>query len=123
MPYESIIKVHGVVTSRPPNSEQKTMATGKVEVVLQEIEVLNEAKHQLAFTIREHNKAKEPLRMEHRYLDLRFSEMQHNLRLRSKFIMAMREFLVNQADFVDVETPTLFRATPGVSNFNNIEFY
>lgn len=89
------------------------MPTGKIEVVIQDVEVLNEAKQHLPFNIREHNKAKEPLRMEHRYLDLRFSEMQQNLRLRSKMTMAMRDFLINHAEFVEVETPTLFRATPG----------
>ncbi|CAG2064271.1 unnamed protein product, partial [Timema podura] len=57
--------------------------------------------------------AKEYLRMKYRYLDLRFPEMQRNLRLRSKVIMKMREYLCNYCDFVDVETPTLFRRTPG----------
>ena len=56
----------------------------------------------------------ETLRMEFRYLDIRNSYLQHNLRLRSRFIMKMREFLCNQNGFIDVETPLLFRKTPGV---------
>lgn len=51
--------------------------------------------------------------MKYRYLYLRYSHMQKTLRLRSQVIHAMREFLI-QRHFVDVETPTLFRKTPGV---------
>ena len=56
----------------------------------------------------------EQLRMRYRYLYLRFPHMQKMLRLRSQLIHSMREFLI-QKHFVDVETPTLFRKTPGVS--------
>ncbi|GCB71960.1 hypothetical protein scyTo_0006124, partial [Scyliorhinus torazame] len=55
----------------------------------------------------------EALRMQHRYLDLRSSQMQYNLRLRSQMVMRMREYLCNLHGFVDVETPTLFKKTPG----------
>ena len=58
----------------------------------------------------------ETLRMEFRYLDIRNTCLQHNLRLRSRLIMKMREFLCNKNGFVDVETPLLFRKTPGVCN-------
>ncbi|KAG4077407.1 hypothetical protein HA402_009808 [Bradysia odoriphaga] len=51
--------------------------------------------------------------MEFRYIDLRFEDMQRNLRLRSAVLTKMREYLCNQAGFVEVETPTLFRKTPG----------
>ncbi len=57
----------------------------------------------------------ESLRMEYRYLDIRNTALQSNLRLRSKTLMKMREYLCNHHGFVDVETPTLFRRTPGVS--------
>lgn len=43
--------------------------------------------------------------------------MQYNLRLRSKLLMKMREFLINHREFVEVETPTLFKKTPGVIIF------
>ena len=52
--------------------------------------------------------------MQYRYLDFRHSVMQKNLRLRSEVTMKMREFLIRQHGFVDVETPTLFKRTPGV---------
>lgn len=57
---------------------------------------------------------KEALRMEYRYLGLRHETMQRNLRFRSDLVMKMREFLVSHG-FVDIETPTLFRRTPGVN--------
>lgn len=47
--------------------------------------------------------------------------MQYNLRLRSKLLMKMREFLINSREFVEVETPTLFKKTPGVINNQSIE--
>lgn len=89
--------------------------TGEIEVLIENLTVLNSAAEQLPFNIREFQKANEAKRMKHRYLGMRFAEMQRNLRLRSAVLMKMREFLVNDCHFVDVETPTLFKATPGVS--------
>lgn len=91
----------------------KKQATGEIEVSVEKFKVLNKATDKLPFNVREFQKAKEPLRMQYRYLDLRFPQMQRNLRVRSEVLMKMREFLVNN-HFVDVETPTLFKATPGV---------
>lgn len=91
----------------------KKQATGDVEVLISKLDVVNKA-DSVPFNIREFQKAKEPLRMQYRYMDLRFPQMQRNMRVRSKLLMKMREFLINN-HFVDVETPTLFKATPGVS--------
>lgn len=52
--------------------------------------------------------------MEYRYLYLRHESIQKSLRLRSELVMKMREYLVRHHNFVDIETPTLFRRTPGV---------
>lgn len=93
----------------------KKQPTGDIEVLIEKLEVLNKASDILPFNIREFQKAKESLRMQYRYLDLRFAEMQMNMRVRSRMLMDMRDFLVNKRNFVDVETPTLFKATPGVS--------
>ena len=60
---------------------------------------------------------KENLRLEYRYLNFRHEMLQRNLRLRSDVVMKVREFLVKQHGFVDIETPTLFRRTPGVSYY------
>lgn len=123
LPYESIIKVEGTVVARPQNMVNKKQATGEVEVLLSKLYILNKACDNLPFNIREFQKAKEALRMQYRYLDLRFVEMQRNMRVRSRMLMDMRDFLINKCGFIDVETPTLFKATPGVIfkyvNFNS----
>lgn len=116
-PLESIIEIKGTVLARPTDMVNKKQLTGEIEVLVDKLRVVNKAKGVLPFNIREFQRAKESLRMKYRYLDLRFSEMQRNLRLRSSILMKMREFLINN-HFVDVETPTLFKATPGVRNQN-----
>lgn len=88
--------------------------TGEVEVLVKKFTILNSASGQLPFNIREFQKPNEAKRLKYRYLDMRFAETQRNLRLRSSVLMKMREYLINYCDFVDVETPTLFKATPGV---------
>lgn len=114
MSFESIIKIEGTVLSRPEQMRNKKQATGDIEVFVEKLSVLNKAADKLPFNIREFNIPKENLRMQYRYLDLRFPFMQHSLRARSQMLMKMREFLVNSCGFVDVETPTLFKKTPGV---------
>lgn len=121
IPLESIIEIKGTVLARPTDMVNKTQSTGKIEVLVDKFRVINRAKEVLPFNIREFQKAKESLRMKYRYLDLRFADMQRNLRVRSSILMKMREFLINN-HFVDVETPTLFKATPGVIN-KNFKFY
>ncbi|KAJ8920920.1 hypothetical protein NQ315_015713 [Exocentrus adspersus] len=110
--YESVIQIRGTVLSRPKDMVNKKQATGQIEVLVNDFKVVNKAKNTLPFNVREFQKAKEPLRMQYRYLDLRFPQMQRNLRERSALLMKMRNFLVKN-HFVDVETPTLFKATPG----------
>lgn len=113
VPFESILKVTGLVLARPIGMRNETMATGSIEVNMKSMTVLNESKKNLPIELRTHNRSKENLRMEYRYLDLRFADMQKNLRTRSKVLMKMREYLINHCGFVEVETPTLFRRTPG----------
>uniref|UniRef100_A0A8C6VFK5 Aspartyl-tRNA synthetase 2, mitochondrial n=1 Tax=Naja naja TaxID=35670 RepID=A0A8C6VFK5_NAJNA len=88
------------------------MQTGDIEVKAETAEVLNYCK-KLPFEIKDFTKKTEALRMQYRYLDIRSIQMQYNLRLRSQVVMRMREYLCNCYDFVDVETPTLFKKTPG----------
>ncbi|XP_038063597.1 aspartate--tRNA ligase, mitochondrial-like [Patiria miniata] len=110
---ESVVMITGKVQLRPEGLTNPKMATGDIEVAASEIKVLNPSKEKLPIHINDFQQAKESLRMQYRYLDLRSNRMQHNLRLRSEIIMKMREFLCNQHGFVDVETPSLFRRTPG----------
>ncbi|XP_071802616.1 aspartate--tRNA ligase, mitochondrial-like [Asterias amurensis] len=110
---ESVIMVTGKVQQRPDGLANMKMSTGEIEVVASEVKVLNASKEKLPIQIHDFQQVKESVRMQFRYLDLRSTRMQHNLRVRSSMIMRMREFLCNQHDFVDVETPSLFRKTPG----------
>lgn len=113
--FETILKIEGKVLLRPPKMINKKMKTGAIEVLADKLEILNPSKSNLPFIVRSQNRPDDSLRMEYRYIDLRFADMQKNLRMRSNVLMKMREFLINRIGFVEVETPTLFRRTPGVS--------
>lgn len=112
--FESVLSVVGKVIPRPEGQQNKRMKTGDVEVYVESLEVLNVASQNLPVFIRDYNKAKESQQMKYRYLSMRYPELQRNLRMRSSLIMKMREFLINECSFVDIETPTLFKSTPGV---------
>ncbi|CAL8347926.1 unnamed protein product [Merluccius merluccius] len=109
---ESVVMVTGTVRRRPEGQENPDMSTGEIEVLAEKLEVLNLCR-KLPFEIKDFVKKSEALRLQYRYLDLRSSSMQRNLRLRSRLSMRMREYLCLQHGFVDVETPTLFKRTPG----------
>uniref|UniRef100_A0A4W4FD25 Aminoacyl-transfer RNA synthetases class-II family profile domain-containing protein n=1 Tax=Electrophorus electricus TaxID=8005 RepID=A0A4W4FD25_ELEEL len=105
---ESVLMVKGRVKRRPEGQENKNMPTGEIEVCAESVEVLNTCRT-LPFEIKDFVKKSEAMRMQYRYLDLRSPQMQANLRLRSRLVMKMREYLCYQHGFVDVETPTLFK--------------
>ncbi|XP_063262692.1 aspartate--tRNA ligase, mitochondrial isoform X2 [Prinia subflava] len=111
-PLESVLRVTGTVSPRPLGQENPKMPTGDIEVKAETAEILNSCK-KLPFEIKDFIKKSEALRMQYRYLDLRSSRLQASLRLRSRVVMRMREYLCNLHGFVDVETPTLFKRTPG----------
>lgn len=113
VPVESVIEVTGTVELRPDGKMNPEMKTGGIEVIAEELSVLGKCSATLPFHIHDFHKVKESLRLQYRYLDLRHSELQRNLRFRSELIFRMREFLCKHHGFVDVETPTLFRKTPG----------
>ena len=109
---ESIVNVEGIVRARPEKDRNPKMKTGDIEVVCSNMTVLNDCKRR-PFTVSKFITTKEETRMRYRYIDLRNTAMQRNLRLRSSFILKLRRFLCERRGFVDVETPTLFRRTPG----------
>lgn len=113
IPLESVVQISGKVAKRPEGQENGTISTGKIEVVCEQLKLLNAAKREIPFQVRDFQKKKEQLRLQYRYLDLRSPEMQRNLRLRSDFQMRVREFLAHSRGFVEVDTPTLFKRTPG----------
>ncbi|PIO38256.1 hypothetical protein AB205_0133990, partial [Aquarana catesbeiana] len=111
-PLESVLLVKGIVIARPSGQENPNMPTGAIEIQAKQVQILNPCKP-LPFEIKDFVKKSETLRMQYRYLDIRSAQLQYNLRIRSKMVMKMREYLCNQHGFVDVETPTLFKRTPG----------
>jgi len=111
LPNESVIVVKGRVNRRPEGQVNSKMKTGEWEVVLSDLVDYNPSGNN-PIQQSKHTEAKEPLRLKYRYLDLRRKELQRNLILRSQITMQIREFLVNKG-FLDIETPTLFRRTPG----------
>ncbi len=105
---EYVLAVRGLVRQRPEGTINPHMKTGKVEVLVAELTVLNRS----ATPPFHHDEdANEELRLKYRYLDLRREDMLGNLRLRHRVTMAMRRFL-DAEGFIDVETPMLTRATP-----------
>lgn len=107
---ESVISIRGQVRLRPDGTQNYDLATGKIEVVVDELEVLNQSIVP-PFSRDEAAKVNEETRYAYRYLDLRSDRMQHNLRFRSKLNHVLRAFL-DQQNFVEVETPILTKATP-----------
>lgn len=112
---EYCLKVTGEVVARKAGNENPNLATGDIEVVATDVEVLSAAAP-LPFPIDDAASSKsgevgEEARLKHRYLDLRRSGPNSALRLRSKVNKAARDVL-DHHDFVEIETPTLTRSTP-----------
>ena len=106
---EYVLRVEGRVRFRPEGTENPALATGRVEVLAQAIEVLNEARTP-PFHL-DDEAVNEEVRLRYRYVDLRRPRMYENLRLRSEATRAIRSYLDGHG-FLDVETPMLTRATP-----------
>ncbi len=107
---EYVIKVTGRVRARTDATVNTNMATGEIEVLGKELEILSAAATP-PFQMDEHTSVGEDVRLKYRYIDLRRPEMQQKLILRSKISTAVRSFLDEQG-FLDIETPILTRATP-----------
>ncbi len=108
---EDVIEVVGVVKKRPEAMVNANIPTGKVEVEVKTLTILNKAR-ELPFPIDTDGfKINEEIRMKYRYLDIRRPRMTRNLRLRSQAAMFIRNFLTER-DFVEIETPILTKTTP-----------
>jgi aspartyl-tRNA synthetase len=105
---EFVIKVKGEVIERSNKNTQ--IPTGDIEIQVGEFELLNAALTP-PFTIEDETDGGEEIRLKYRYLDLRRNPIQDKLILRSKLNKAIRDYL-NDADFIDVETPVLIKSTP-----------
>lgn len=119
LPLESVVCAKGIVSRRPDHSINPKMSTGEIEVILSDLKVIGPCKSNLPFQLRDYQKANEQLRLKYRYLDLRNYHLQNNLRIRAAFLSRVREFL-DSYGFIEIETPTLFKKTPGVSILQTI---
>lgn len=107
---EYVLAIRGIVRERSPETVNPKMQTGKIEVVVSEMRVLNKAKTP-PFYVEDGIDVDETVRLKHRYIDLRRPEMQRNLIMRHKIVHEMRQFL-DAHDFLEVETPILTKSTP-----------
>jgi len=105
---EFVVQVRGLVRERPSGTANANLPSGKVEMLARELVTLNRAEP-LPFQLDEH--VSEEVRLKYRYIDLRREDMSRRLRLRHKITRAMRAYL-DDAGFVDIETPVLTKATP-----------
>ena len=107
---EYVIEVKGKVVARGEKAINPNMRTGKVEVEVSDIEILNKAKT-TPFDIADDINASDDLRLQYRYLDLRRPEMQKALMIRNRITQTVHSYL-DENHFLDIETPYLTRSTP-----------
>lgn len=109
---ESVLMATGVVTARPVEAQNANMTTGAIEVQVTEISILSRSDiDTIPFLPFGSVEASEDLRLKYRYLDLRTKKLQETLLLRSKTMNKIRGLLTDE-DFVEVETPILYKSTP-----------
>ncbi len=106
--HEFVVRVQGLVRERPEGTVNANLASGRVEIVASELELLNRS-DPLPFQLDE--TVNEEVRLRYRYIDLRREVMSQRLRQRHRITRSMRGFLDAQG-FVDIETPMLTKATP-----------
>jgi aspartyl-tRNA synthetase len=107
---EYVIQISGTVRLRTEGTINQNLQTGKIEVLINSVEVLN-ASVPIPFQIEEEINADENVRLKYRYLDLRRPNISNNFILKSKTMMITRNFF-DQKGFVDIETPYLTKSSP-----------
>ncbi|HEY0683871.1 MAG TPA: aspartate--tRNA ligase [Steroidobacter sp.] len=105
---EFCIRITGVVRARPGGTANANLASGQVELLCRELEILSRSETP---PFHHDEPVNEELRLKYRYLDLRRDVMQKRIRLRHQVTRAMRDYLDNNG-FIDIETPMLTKATP-----------
>lgn len=105
---EFVIQVKGTVIER--EAKNKNMATGDIEILVTELNILNAALTP-PFTIEDETDGGEDIRMKYRYLDIRRNPVKNSLLFRHKVAMEVRKYL-SDLDFCEVETPYLIKSTP-----------
>jgi aspartyl-tRNA synthetase len=107
---EWVLAIRGRVEARPGDMANPKLATGEIEILVDELRILNSSETP-PFPLDEEVEVSDNLRLQYRYLDLRRPEMAANLVMRHKAVQVVRNYL-NDHDFLDIETPMLTRSTP-----------
>lgn len=111
IPIESSVCVEGTVRKRDPETINEKLATGLVEIFIENIEILGKRTKNLPFEINSHTDVREDLRLQYRFLDLRNDSLKNNLILRAKVIQFLRTQMIEQG-FLEVQTPILTSSSP-----------
>jgi len=111
---EYVVQISGRVTHRPEESLNPKLPTGEVEIYADRIELLNGVNKQMPFQVAaaDAESVREELRLKYRYLDLRRDRMTQNLQLRHVVVKAIRRYLEDEQNFIEIETPILTKSTP-----------
>ncbi len=107
---EYVLRISGTIRQRPEGTENPDAPTGKIELAIQEIDLIN-ATTPLAFYPDDNQQIGEETRLKYRYLDLRRPHMFKRMQFRANVIKILRDYL-HELNFIDVETPILTKATP-----------
>ena len=107
---ETVIKIDGTVVKREPDTINKSLNTGAIEIAVDNVEVLSEAK-ELPMPVFGENDYPEEIRLKYRFLDIRREELHKNIVLRSSIISLIRK-LMSDAGFLEMQTPILTASSP-----------
>ena len=108
---EFVIRASGVVTERGEGLKNPNIASGNVEIVVENLEILNRAETLPIQPFAEENQAGEDLRFKYRYLDLRRPTMQQMLKKRAEMYRRMHQYM-DDRDFIEIQTPILANSSP-----------
>ena len=108
---EFVIRAGGVVTERGEGLKNPNIASGDVEIVVENLEILNRAETLPIQPFAEENQAGEDLRFKYRYLDLRRPKMQQMLKKRAEMYQRMHQYM-DDRDFIEIQTPILANSSP-----------
>ena len=108
---EFVIRASGVVTERGEGLKNPNIASGDVEIVVENLEILNRAETLPIQPFAEENQAGEDLRFKYRYLDLRRPKMQDMLKKRAEMYRRMHQYM-DDRDFIEIQTPILANSSP-----------
>ena len=108
---EFVIRASGVVTERGEGLKNPNIASGNVEIVVENLEILNRAETLPIQPFAEENQAGEDLRFKYRYLDLRRPAMQQMLKKRAEMYRRMHQYMDGR-DFIEIQTPILANSSP-----------